>query len=174
MLYILIILGIVGRLLPHPPNFAPVMALGLFAGCYLGWGRGMIVALAAMLISNAIIGFYSWPIMLSVYGSMAAGGLIGGWVARNKSLKRVMSGALAASLLFYLVTNFAVWAAGTMYPKTFEGLIACYVAAIPFFKNSLLADLSYTAVFFGSYELAGPAVNLWLRQKFNLSKEVRI
>lgn len=174
MLYILIILGIVGRLLPHPPNFAPVMALGLFAGCYLGWRRGAIVALAAMLISNAIIGFYSWPIMLSVYGSMAAGGLIGGWLSRNNSLQRIASGALAASLLFYLVTNFAVWAAGTMYPKTIEGLVACYVAAIPFFQNSLLADLSYTAVFFGSYELAGPAVNHWLRQQFNLSKQARI
>lgn len=159
MIYLLIILAVLARLVPHPPNFAPVMALSLFAGAYLGRFKGVVVALAAMLLSNAILGFYSMPVMLSVYGSMALGGYIGYFIGRRKSVLRVGGAVLFSSILFFIVTNFTVWAAGTMYPKTLDGLMLCYTAAIPYFHNSLAGNVFYTTILFVSYELLGRSVD---------------
>jgi len=73
---------------------------------------------------------------------------------KNRSALRVAGAAFISSILFFVFTNFGVWAFGSLYPKTVEGLIACYVAAIPFFQNTLLGDALYTAVLFGGFALA--------------------
>lgn len=150
--FLLITLAALSRLMPHPPNFTPVAAIALFGGAYLDKRFALIVPLAAMLVSDWFLGFHS--LMPFVYGSLLAIGLIGIWLKAHKTLGWTLAATLSASVLFFVVTNFAVWLMpNSMYPKTTEGLIACYVAAIPFFRNSLMGDLFYVALLFGVYEL---------------------
>jgi hypothetical protein len=143
------------RLVPHPPNFTPIGAMALFSGAYLE-RRGVlafVAPLAAMLVSDAIIGFH--PYMWATYLSVALIVLIGWAVRARISPIRVGAAAVASSVLFYLLTNFSVWlASGGVYPHTFAGLAACYVAAIPFFQNTLAGDLFYAALLFGGFRLA--------------------
>ncbi len=149
---LLIILGFSARLLPHPANFAPIGAMALFAALYLPKRYTLVIPLVAMFISDIFIGFYSLPIMLSVYIGFILMGLIGLLVKRNKSFSTILGGTLVGSILFFLLTNFAVWAFGTMYVHTFSGLMQSYMMAIPFFKNSLLGDLFYCGIMVGGYE----------------------
>ena len=140
------------RLAPHPPNFAPIAAMALFGGVYLNRGYAVAVPIVALLISDIVIGFYSPTVMASVYGSFVLTGLIGLWLRKRKSPRSVVLAALGSSVLFFLVTNFAVWLGG-WYPRNLSGLVECYTLALPFFRNTILGDLFYTGVFFGGYEL---------------------
>ena len=149
---VLITLGIVARFLPHPANFAPIGAIAIFSGIYLPKKWALALPLAAMLVSDLFIGFYAWPIMASVYAGFIIMGLIGLAVRKNKKLSTVLGGTILGSLIFYLVTNAAVWAFGSLYPPTAAGLLQSYYTAIPFFRNSLLGDLFYTGVLVGAYE----------------------
>lgn len=158
---ILIIFGFSARLLPHPPNFAPIGALALFGGMYLSRRLALLVPLGAMILSDFFIGFYSPPIMLSVYASFAIMNLIGLWARKRKRFSTVLGGTLLGSTLFFFITNAAVWAFGTTYPLTFSGLMQSYIMAIPFFRNTLLGDLFYIGILAGSYE----AITYWLKQK---------
>ena len=90
---------------------------------------------------------------------MALVGYFGYVIGHRKSVMRVGAAALGSSVLFFVVTNFTVWAAGTMYPKTIDGLLLCYTAAIPFFHNSLAGNVFYATILFGSYELFGQSVD---------------
>jgi hypothetical protein len=148
-----IVLAAALRLLPHPPNFTPIGAMGLFSSAYLG-RRALAFAapLGAMLLSDAVLGFYSgmWVTYLAV-----ALIVLTGWVALSRiSVLRVAGAAVASSVLFFLVSNFGTWALSGMYPHTSAGLSACYVAAIPFFQNTLAGDLFYAALLFGGFRLA--------------------
>ena len=154
MAYVLILFGVILRFLPHPANFAPIAAIGLFSGCHLKKKYAFLLPLAAMLISDYFIGFYSWKIMISVYLSFALIGLIGVQIGNHKTVYTVLGGSLLGSVLFYLITNFAVWVFGSLYPHTWAGLLWCYTAAIPFFRNTVLGDLFYVSTLFGAYELA--------------------
>lgn len=163
----IIIIAAVGlRLIPHMPNFAPIGAMALFGGAYLDKRVALLLPLAAMLISDIFIGFYSITVMASVYGSFALIGLIGVWLRKRKNPKNILLAAIGSSVLFFLVTNFSVWAAG-MYGRGFEGLLASYIAAIPFFRGTLMGNIFYTGLFFGSFELAKSLV---VKRKFNLIK----
>lgn len=141
------------RLLPHPANFAPITALAIFVSARWGMRRGMLAFLGAMVLSDLALGTYDPKLMAVVYGSFAAAGLIGLWVGRNISARRVVLGSLASSTFFYLATNFAVWAFSPWYPRTFAGLMESYVLAAPFFRNALFGDLFFSAVIFGAYVL---------------------
>ena len=149
---ILVAIGITARLLPHPANFAPIAAVALFAGIYLPRKYALIVPILAMLVSDLFIGFYNPKIMVMVYLSFAVVGLIGLLVKKNKKFSTILGGTLLGSILFFFVTNFAVWAFGIMYAHSFAGLIQCFMMAIPFFRNSLLGNLFYTGVLVGSVE----------------------
>ena len=161
MEFILILLGVVLRFLPHPANFAPIAAIGLFSGCYLMKRYAFVLPLTAMLISDIFIGFYSWKIMLSVYLSFALVGLIGVWLKNHKSVYTIAGGTLLGSVTFFVITNLAVWAFGMLYPHSWDGLIACYTAAIPFFKNTVMGDMFYVGALFGSYEV----VRFWVGKR---------
>jgi hypothetical protein len=140
------------RLVPHPSNVSPIDAMALFSGAYLQ-RRGLAFAapFGALLLSDAVLGFY--PGMEFVYASVAAIVLIGWAIASRKSTLRVGFGAVAGSMLFFIVTNFGVWLASGMYPHSLAGLAACYVAAMPFFQNTLAGDLGYAALLFGGFAL---------------------
>ncbi len=148
---LLIILGLSTRLLPHWPNFTAIGAVAIFAGRYLPKRYAIILPLLAMIISDFFIGFYSTPIMISVYGGFALMAYLGQRTQNYGGLS-VTANTIAGSFLFYLITNWAVWAFGTMYPHTLNGLVGSYYLALPFWRNSLAADIFYTAVLVGGYE----------------------
>ncbi len=147
----LVLAAALSRLLPHPPNFTPIAAIALSSAVYLDKRYAFLVPLAAMLISDYFIGFHSG--MPWVYGSFLLIGLIGLWLRSNKRPLPIVGASLTSSLLFYIITNFGVWYTGTMYPKTWAGLVECYVAAIPFFQNTLFGDLAYTAALVALFEI---------------------
>jgi hypothetical protein len=141
------------RLIPHPYNFTPMAAIALFGGARFDDRRlALAMPLVAMLLSDLFIGLRSGnPV---VYGCFMLTVCIGFWLRRRDSTLRVAGAALGSSILFFVVTNFAVWARGSLYPKNLGGLGASYIAAIPFFQNTILGDLVYTAVLFGGFALA--------------------
>ncbi len=141
----LVALLVLSRVLPHPPNFTPMLAVAFFAGVFLKDGRSaLLVPLATMLVADWLIGFHSG--MLFVYGAMAASVLLGRWLSRRRTLGRDVAGLTASAVLFFVVSNFGVWLLDGLYPLNGAGLVACYVAAIPFFHNTLVSTLLYGAV----------------------------
>ncbi len=150
----IIALAAASRLVKHPPNFTPVAAMALFGGWYFNKKYLIVMPLAAMLISDAFIGFYDWRLTAVVYLGIAITFIIGWLLKPNGNWRKVIAGSLAGSIIFFVITNFAVWALYSWYPHTWAGLVNCFALALPFFRNSLLGDLSYTVVLFGVYELA--------------------
>ncbi len=149
----LILAAAMTRLLPHPLNFAPVTAIALFGGAKFANTRlAFIVPLFAMLLSDFVLGFHDT--MPFVYGSFAVIVCLGLLLRRRQSVISIGTAAVSGSIVFFIVTNFGFWLMGTDYPGTFSGLAACYVAAIPFFQNTLLGDIVYTSVLFGTLALA--------------------
>ena len=140
------------RLVPHFPNFTPIGAMALFGGAYFGKrGLAFVAPIAAMLLSDAIIGFHSG--ILFVYASVALIVLLGQLALSRPTVLRVGAAALTSSVLFFVITNFGTWLLSGMYPMTLSGLAACYVAAIPFFQNTIAGDLFYSALLFGGFAL---------------------
>ena len=140
------------RLVPHPPNFTPIGAMALFSGAFLGRrGLAFVAPLGAMLLSDAIIGFH-WG-MLFVYSGVALIVLLGWLTLSRVTPLRVGGAAVASSVLFFVISNFGTWLLSGMYPLNVSGLAACYVAAIPFFQNTLAGDLFYAGVLFGGFAL---------------------
>lgn len=150
---LMILAAAASRLLPHPPNFAPIAAMALFAGAYMPERAWAFAApMAALFLSDLVLGLHSG--MWVVYGSFAVVVCIGFLLRHKRGALRVAGAALASSVLFFVLTNGAEWAFGSMYPKTGAGLLACYTAAVPFFRNTLAGDLFYTALLFGGFALA--------------------
>lgn len=148
----IILFAAVMRLVPHYPNFTPVAAIALFGGAHFSkrW-LAFLVPVTALLISDLLLGFHN--MMLPVYLSFALVVLLGGFLKKNVRPLPVIGVSLAASTLFFLITNFAVWLGSPFYPPTISGLINCYAMAIPFYHSGLLGDLFYSGVFFGGYYL---------------------
>jgi hypothetical protein len=165
----LILLVALTRLLPHPPNFAPLTALAVFGAIRYSDRRAALLApilalLASDLLREVLYRYglaEQWGLyrgMWVVYGTTGLIVLMARLARGTRSLGIIASTTLAGSCLFFLVTNFAVWADGSLYPLTGEGLVACYTAAIPFFRNALLGDAFYATVLFGVWALAEAGV----------------
>lgn len=139
------------RLLPHPPNFTAVSALALFAGAQLSDRRlAFFVPLVALFATDLVLGLHSG--MLLVYGCVAAMVLLGGMVGSRPQPLRLAGTAVFGSVLFFVVTNMGVWAMSGLYDMSLAGLAACFVAALPFFQNTLAGDLFFTLALFGGFE----------------------
>ena len=140
------------RLLPHPPNVSPVAAIALFGGAYFADKRvAFLVPFLALLLSDILLGLHET--MVYVYGGFALTVVIGFWIRKNITISRVTFAAVGSSVLFFLVTNLGAWITSGLYPMTVDGLLQAYVAAIPFFQNSLLGNLVFTALLFGGFAL---------------------
>lgn len=149
----MIFIAAIMRLLPHPPNFTPIAAMALFGGAYFADRRlSFLLPLAAMFMSNIILGYYT--LMPVVYGTFALIVIIGFYLRNNVKISTLTIASFSGALTFFIITNFAVWLFSGMYPMTTQGLIACYAAALPFFKNTLLSTLFYSALMFGAFEMA--------------------
>ena len=148
---LLVTLGTVARLVPHPWNLTPIGAVALFSGaCFDRRRWSFAIPLVAMLAGDIFIGFHS--LMPVVYGTFAVIVAIGIFIRQRRSSPATVAGAaLVSATLFYVVTNFAMWTISEIYPKTLAGLIACYVAGIPYFGTQLAGDLVYSALLFGTF-----------------------
>lgn len=175
ILIALIFAAAMSRLLPHPYNFTPIGAMGLFGAAYFSkrW-LAFAVPFAAMWMSDLILdnviyaqyyeGF-QWFGHTWVYLSFALIVLLGFALLRKVKVSNLIVASLSASVIFYLVTNLGVWLSSPMYPQNFIGLMTCYAAGLPFmsmelapplgfFLNGVMGDLFYTGALFGVYELA--------------------
>ena len=140
------------RLLPHPPNVSPVAAMALFGGAYFSDKRvAFLVPFLALLLSDLLLGLHDT--MVYVYAGFAMTVVIGFWISKNLNIGRIALAAVGASVLFFIVTNFGAWFTSGLYPMTIDGLMQAYVAAIPFFQNSLLGNVFFTALMFGGFAL---------------------
>jgi len=141
-------LAAAARLVPHPWNFAPIVALGVYTGAKSSKLRtGVGITLAALLVSDAVLGFYNG--MWYVYAASLIPVLLGSLLRKREGFGTIVAAGLASNLSFFVVTNFVGWAAGTLYPHTSAGLGACFTAAIPFYGNQLLGDAFYMVALFG-------------------------
>ncbi len=155
---LLILFAAFSRLLPHPENFAPVAAAAIFAGLYMNKKYALIIPVAATFLSDIFLGLY--PYVLWVYGTYLLIALINiGLKNRYDNLSgfkkagMLYGATLFSSVIFFLVTNFGVWTSGLYYEMSFNGLMTSYVAALPFFRTSLLADVVYITLMAGVYSL---------------------
>ena len=156
----LITLAVSLRLLPHPANFAPVAAIAIFGGSVLPRKVAVWVPLAAMIISDTIIGFYSMmPVTWACYMLIALASSI--WLRKPNLLRGVVL-TISSSLFFFVATNFMVWLTSGIYARTWNGFVGCYVMALPFFRNTAASDILYTAVLFSLFALATRAARVWL------------
>jgi len=152
----MVVLGACARLAPHPWNFTPMMAIGLFAGSQARKATtAVLVTLLALVLSDAVLGFYSgfWY----VYAAALIPVLFGRVIRNRSGAGAIATAALASSLSFFIITNLMVWATGQLYPHTLGGLTECYLAGIPFYRNQVLGDAVYTVAIFGGYA----ALNRW-------------
>jgi len=149
----LVLLAAALRILPHPWNFTPIGAMALFSGSVFRerWLR-FLFPLLALFAGDAVVGFHK--LMPFVYLSFLASVAVGMGIGEDRKFVRIAGGTLLGATQFFLVTNFAVWAVFTTYPKTAAGLFTCYAAGIPFYWNSLAGDALYAALLFGGYALA--------------------
>ena len=166
LISLLVVLAALSRLIPHPPNVAPIAGMALFGAAYYSkkyWAY--LIPIASMWVSDLILNnvvyaqyfdqfvwFYSGS--LFTYGAFALIVLLGTVTLKKRNAGRIIFSALGASAIFFIVSNFGVWLSSPLYAKSWEGLAACYVAAIPFLQNTLLGNLGYTAVLFGLFELS--------------------
>ena len=164
--------AVVMRLVPHIPNFAPMTAAALFGAAYLPKRYALLIPLAAMAVSDYLLLYispFSHPVFnfsrlqplsamfnsttLWVWGSFMISGLLGLMLRKRPGALRIGGVTLLASVQFFVITNFGVWAAGA-YARNLSGLAASYAAGLPFFRWTVAGDLFYTAAFFGLYALA--------------------
>ncbi len=151
----LILILALARLIPHPPNFTPIIAVAIVSGYFFkNINLSLLTLLVAMLISDLFIGFYEN--MIFVYVSLLLITLVFHKINKKINFKNLFIYGLAGSLIFFLVSNFGVWALGSLgvndlpYEKSLTGLIECYILAIPFFGNTFLSTIifAYPAIFF--------------------------
>lgn len=154
------------RIIPHMPNFSPMEAITLFAAAHFmrKWQAFLIplvaMWLSSLFIDNVIYGSYQtsfvwmYPGFHWQYLSYFLIALMGIAVFRRAvSVPRVFMGGVTSGIIFFAVTNFGVWLQGSLYPHTVEGFVACYVAAIPFYRGTLFGDIVYTTALFGGFHL---------------------
>ncbi|HKC16585.1 MAG TPA: DUF6580 family putative transport protein [Steroidobacteraceae bacterium] len=164
-LIMMIVAAAATRLIPHPPNLTSVTALAPFGGAYfLNRWLAFVVPLGALLLSDLILGLY--PHMEVPYLSFALIVCIGFRLQQHRTAPRIAGATLLSALVFFIITNFGVWAFDSLYPRTLPGLVACYTAAIPFIRNTLLGDVGYTAVLFGGFQV--------LERRFSGLREPRV
>ena len=150
----LIGLDVAARLLPHPPNFSSVAASALFAAAVFRVRvLSFAVPLLALALSDAIIGFDDWRMAAVIYAATVFPAALVVCVRGLPSPIALLGIAACSSVVFFVSTNFGVWAFGAMYPRDLAGLAACYVAALPFFQNTLGGDLFWMFALFGGYQL---------------------
>lgn len=168
---IAVVMIAMSRVIPHWPNFTPIMAVALVGGAMFGVKRfGFLIPLAAMVLSDLLLGVVmGWEYALHdtqlvIYGVLAVVYALGVWMKNDSSLKLVLGGGTLAAVLFFLVTNAAVWMFGTMYPHNLSGLMMSYAAGLAFYNdggnfllNGILSTWMFSGLILGATHLATKA-----------------
>jgi hypothetical protein len=156
---------VAARLLPHAPGFMPVAASALFAGRMLRIpALAVIVPLAAMALSDMALAAEDWKITLVIFAAISVPALVGIVSRRFGGATTIMAAMVSCSLFFFAASNFAVWAFGALYPHSFEGLVQCYIAALPFLDKTVMGDLFWAAILFGGAWLVQHGPSLLVRR----------
>jgi len=151
LIYFFIALGLLIRLIPGFAHtelgmlYSPIIAIALFSGVYLSRKQALVIPLTIMAITDFFIGYYDWRLMASVYGCFLLATL---WK------KYWAAGTVVMPVIYYLITNYAVWQFMGWYPMNWAGLYECYIMGLPYLKNSIIGTIGYSTIFFSSYELA--------------------
>jgi hypothetical protein len=149
----LIVLAAALRIAPHPWNFTPIGAMALFSGAILKDRRlAFLFPLLALFAGDVFIGFHK--LIPIVYASFLINVAIGLWLRDHRTVTRISLATLLGAIQFFLITNFAVWQFLGGYPRTAGGLMACYIAGIPYLWNTLAGDAVYVVLLFGSFAFA--------------------
>jgi hypothetical protein len=182
-IFVLILGAAALRLIPHPPNFSPIAAMALFGGTmFSSWSRdarqikpsllfsvlqpfgvpvlAFAIPLVAMLLSDWVLGFHDQ--MVVVYGSFVLITALGVTMKNSRRLVPIGLATASGSLLFFTLTNLAVWWTSGMYQHSTLGLEACFVAALPFLQNGLAGDLIFATVLFGSWSILEKKVSIFV------------
>jgi hypothetical protein len=164
----LILVAAITRLIPHPPNFAPIASLAIFGGSVITNKKyALVLPLGALLLSDILFelftttqGFYDIS-QSFVYGAFILITFLATQIKKVNTIN-ILLACIWSGAIFFILSNFGVWLTGIYYPKTFTGLIACYAAAVPFYKNELfgnmllntfMSNMFFTALLFGAYAL---------------------
>tara|TARA_B100000131_G_C18010469_1_gene570273 strand:- start:405 stop:905 length:501 start_codon:yes stop_codon:yes gene_type:complete len=146
----IIIFAALSRLIPHPPNFTPIIAMCLFGGAYLkNYRLSILIILSVMILSDFILGFHK--IVPWVYMAMILITLIGVILRKNINMINCILSFFSASLVFFFISNLGVWFIG--YEKSISGFVNCYIMAIPFLHNTLISTFMYGIIMFGGYKI---------------------
>lgn len=158
MTYLIVAVAVLARFVPHTANFSPVYGALLFGGAYLRKRDSIWFPLCLLGLSD--VALTRWVYHMRVgwtegveLGAFAAIALIGWSLRKGCTGRRFVTAVLAGPTVFYFVSNFAVWLGFGMYPATWKGLVECYVAGLPFYGNSLISGVLFSALLFGGYEL---------------------
>jgi uncharacterized protein DUF6580 len=158
MTYLIFVLSVLTRFIPHIPNFSPVFGALLFAGAYIKkrdsiWFPVVVLALSDYLLTRFVYQMHlGWSELITLAG-FAAVAVIGWWLRSAVTFRKFTAAALAGPTAFFLISNFGVWLGWKMYAPTWQGLVACYAAGLPFYRNSVVSSLLFGGVLFGLYEL---------------------
>ena len=162
----LILLAVISRLIPHEYNLSPFGAIGLFGAAWFSkkW-QAFVIPMAATFLSDLYLNNVVYKSLNPEFTVFYPGAYwqyiayiiiiaVGFLLFKTKvTAPKVLAGAVSATVIFFLVSNFGTWVSMNMYPKTFTGLMTCYEMALPFVKGTLLGDLVYSGVLFGAYAL---------------------
>jgi hypothetical protein len=161
--YLVVLVAVFTRFIPHLPNFSPVLASLLFAGAHLKRRDAIWYPLVLLATSDFALTTFVYRMNVGldqciIWLGFAVVAMIGYSLRTRENIAGIAVAALAGPTAFFVISNFGVWLGGhgaRMYPATWDGLVACYMAALPFYRNSLLATAAYTAVLFGANEIYG-------------------
>lgn len=168
IIYLIIVLAVISRFIPHMPNFAPITALAIFTGTNMDWKKSAGITLAVRFVSDLFLGFFSWPLMVAVYACHLAGVLLGMWIKKSDNYRwvKIAASSVGASVLFFVVTNFAFFY--STYSHNISGIILAYTNGLPFFRGTLFGDLSYSVVLFGALAFAKRFSTVRSNSKFSI------
>ncbi len=148
--FVFIVLGFLSRVIIHIPNFTPIIAIALFSGIYFKKTYSVLLPVLILIVSDLFLGVHAT--MPFTWGSVLLIAWIGDRMRGKNNFQNTFWVSVASSLLFFFITNLGVWLVSGLYPLGWNGLSECFILALPFFRNELLATLIYTFIFFSAYE----------------------
>ena len=174
-----IFIAVAGRLLPHPPNVTPITSLCIFAGTQLSRKLSLLITLLALALSDLLLAWlHGYPAFsaesIFTYSGFAVIVLLSSRLSHTPAAKQLFIYVISASLGYWLWTNFGVWLLYADYAKNMTGLITCYTAALPFLRNSLLGDVAWMAIIYGTFRIAAKHCVAWIESIENPGQLIQI
>jgi len=156
LVLICLICGALSRIFSPASNFTPVIALTFFGGVYLKKSQALLLPLAIFALTDVVIGFHKY--MLFTWGSILLVAAIGMSIREEKKVTSMIAGGLVSVIAFFFISNFSYWLFSGIYTQDISGLWTCYIAALPFLRNTFISTALYGIILFWSYEFVSAKV----------------